>query len=40
MEVKIYGLYDPTDTTESIRYVGKTIQNLKIPWKLPKRILH
>lgn len=28
MEVKIYGLYDPTDTSESIRYVGKTIQNL------------
>ena len=28
MEVKIYGLYDPTDNTESIRYVGKTIQSL------------
>lgn len=29
MEVKIYGLYDPTDSTMSIRYVGKTIQTLK-----------
>lgn len=29
MEVKIYGLYDPTDINENIRYVGKTIQSLK-----------
>lgn len=28
MGIKIYGLYDPTDNTESIRYVGKTIQSL------------
>lgn len=28
MEIKIYGLYDPTDNTKSIRYVGKTIQSL------------